>query len=553
MEATQLQTIEKSHSYVYLALVCLYSLLLITGDSNCKQRKEAIKVDDDLFNKEFLEVDAGTTDETYVSTRGKETPCNAVLTIIAVGGLNLLQENLYLRTNPTNIRPILDVPQFTIHTSIPYAPERTWSPRVDLFFNETRRSLYTKESPFISSYIALADPNLIQKLDDFEFDTFDIPLVLSLFENIKLEDRRAGFMFDILRTRNRWTFEAKIPLIYEIRNFFLNNEEQKAIERSALFDNNEDMAIDFARHHLITDRIGLGDSRINIGYTFVNDDYMWCNGGLQLTLPTAGVFTIIKGLYGTHFNKNAPPFRLDLIELFNFAKPGTDCYDPKKALELGTAFLEAALDRLSAILLEQGLGNGRHIGLGIFGEYHMVVSPHLTFRNQAFLEYQTPAWEPRFYLFKKNVDAFIKIEDNFDPDNPALCAQQLDFIENQLTNTFFPSMFTTRIAPGVVLNYSGALSGTAGRNWRCTLGYNLWLQSGEKRTAINAPDIVISQLQLDITKKPTGYQNKFFAVVDYEKSAELFDWCCTGYIDYTFLNTGIGKDVNIVLGLKVTV
>lgn len=483
-------------------------------------------------------------------TRGTQTPSDVLALILAVNGVDILKEDFYKRTNPINKRRIHDMPYFTLHTCTNYC-EEDWQYRIEFLYNQTSKQQFTMDSTTVESYLDINRKSLIQQLDDLELEDIDIPRLINIIKGSRLQERRAALMFGAYKNYDCWTFEIKTPLQYQIRNYFLNEKEQRKIREALNQPEETDEEMNFAREHLISDRIGLGDTRINLGYTVINNDTLWLNTGLQTTLATAGLLTTNKGLYGSHFPKEQPRPRFSILEFLNLAVPGTDCSNAIRAEQIGIDFFTQVLDRLSAMTVEDHLAFGRHCGFGLFYETHLHVTEKLTFRSRGDLEYIVPAWEKRFYISKKDCERFERIKTD-DPDDPQLAAQNLWFLNQQLLETLFPTMYKTRVHPKFIFHWTGAMSGAIGNYWNVTIGYDLWMQSEEKLKKIDAPITVVQNLKTDISKKTGAYQNKTFVIVEYERSGECYDWCLRLNADTTFLSSGIGKDFNLALGLQLS-
>lgn len=499
---------------------------------------------------EMLEDDTDNSNWSPNQTRCTQTPVT-IMEILAEFPqfFTVLESDFYRHTNPINKRRILDLPYFTLHTDYPFCA-KTWQYRAELLFNQTLRQYFTQDSSSIDSYININ----IDSLEDFinDLDTgLDIPKVVEVVNGTRLQERRLALMLGAFKVFDCVSFEIKAPLLYQIRNFFLNEAEQDAITAALNKEHSSETELEFAQQHLISDRIGLGDTRINLGYVWANDCTLSLIGGLQTTLATAAILTTNKGIYGTHFKKEAPAPMLNLLELANLAFPGTECTNQTLALEEVTSFFNQVLDRLSAMTLEDDLGMGRHCGFGLFYEHELAVTNNVTFRSQGNCEYIVPSWEKRFYIQQKDIARIEQIK-NDDPTDEVLAEANLNYIDQVIVQTLFPTMYNTRVSPGFIFNWSGAVSGTIGNNWNTTCGYDFWMQSQEKLGKIDAPASVLPLLKVDISKKPAAYQNKFFIIIDYEHSYERFDWCCSMNFDTTFLNSGVGKDFNIGLGLLVT-
>ncbi len=522
---------------------------------------DEIDFDKYLDNFDLIEQDFGTLDIGEINR--VFSPQDSITQLIDVLKAHIiLQEDLYKRTHPINTRAIHDFPHFYIDTCCLFPC--SWRFSVQPFFHFTLRGNFTKNSKFIRSYIALDNPNILQQLDELNRDSdtgekqFDIPEILGLFEPLKIQERRAGFMFSGEKNLGCWSFWIKAPIIYLERNVFLTDSEKKAIEDADIFDDNdpttdlEEQQMKFARKHFIGDKIGIGDTRFRFGYNIIDKSENSLTLGGEITLPTA--FAFAKGLYGLHFSKNTPNPEFNIFENLQLIF----CLDSnlnkvKKNVE---EFLLGAIDRLSAIVIEQKLGNGGHIGLAGFARSDLQVTDCLWFASYGALEYLLPASERRFYIKKKKQSDFIdrnyQCEGIDDEQCEKLSEANLAFINQQLIDTLFPKMYETTIFPGFVFKL-GAWLNYQTKFIDFTFGYDLWWQEQEKLGKIKAPKNVKNILRTDIAQKPGAMQHKIFSGINYIHKRENYEWCLGIFADTTFFQFGIGKDFGISLKYEMSV
>ncbi|MGE0207159.1 MAG: hypothetical protein AB7R69_04920, partial [Candidatus Babeliales bacterium] len=399
-------------------------------------------------------------------TRSCCTDCDGIL---ATQGI--FSQDLYKFTHPINQRSILDLPEFYFFSCLPCTQKgNVWQPFIHLFYNETHKGNFTRDGTGINSYLAFG---FARAFEQFGLN-FPIRDALSLFEDLKIQERRAGIMLGAARYYSDWYFSFETPLIYLFRNFYLTPEEVRAVE--AFFGDSGDLS--FARQHLIADRFGIGDSRFNVDYVAIDKPTQRVIFGAEATIPTALSFK--RGLYGNHFSKNAPTPTIDLCEICNLIINGN--IDAAQAI--GVDFSVKALDRLSTILLETSPGNNGHFGAGPVIEYRQLVKPKLEFRTRANLEYIFPMWERRFFIRKKNLAEFEALNNpNF--NNPC---EQLRFLEQQIIETFFPEGFNTLVLPGFIFKLTNAINGTMAQGKiQLNLGQDIWWQQGETLGKIVAP------------------------------------------------------------------
>src|SRR3989338_7257324 len=120
------------------------------------------------------------------------------------------------------------------------------------FFNQTWKGVYTDDKTGIGSYIDLEQKRLIKVLDDAQFVEFNIPEVLGLFTNIKVQERHLGFMFQYCTSFKEWNISLLCPFLYQENNFYLSPSEIKRIEQEPLFKDFEGDIIEFAKQHLLS-------------------------------------------------------------------------------------------------------------------------------------------------------------------------------------------------------------------------------------------------------------------------------------------------------------
>ena len=455
----------------------------------------------------------------------------------------ILRNDLYLYTHPFNQRSLLDMPQyyFAGYRDWLRCPGQPWQMTFQFFYNQTPGQFFTQTSNTINSYLALDNPNFIINLDELGFN-INLLRVFEILGGAQVFQYRAGVMMDYQYLTDHWWIQWRIPIEYMLRHFNLTPLEQDDLRVALQQSEEPETELEFARRHLIADRAGLGDLRLDIGYKFVDDHMCMVYSGLEATLPFAWAFK--KGPYGNHFKKNAPTPDLDLINLLNLATS-----DLAQAQFIGTEFLLGALDRLSRILLETGLGNNGHVGIGWFCLADMQVSNKVHFKTRGALEYLVPAFERRFYIEKKDLAEF----DAISQDPLANCEQSLHFLEQQLINTLFPQGYNTRIWPGFLVKITTAVTADMSERAKLTLGYDLWYQQRESLSTIHALPAQIKELRKNLARTTQAFQSKFFGGWSYAMHGVRFDWGLSFWGDITFIGSGIGKDFNLGISFELLV
>jgi len=473
--------------------------------------------------------------------------------------LPILQEDLYCKTYPLNTRSLLDMPFVR-----PYRWHKEWDRKFgfQLFYNQTSRMFFTKECDNISSYLAICNPNLLRKLSEKlsediireQFENFDLnPIcVFPLFRNMTVQDRRLGFMFSGSQRWRRFTFRAYAPVYYLERNFFLTNEERRRVEE--IFGAQSDTT--FQDQHLISDKLGIGDTRLVFAFHVLNRENFDINFGFQTTLPTAFAFT--KGLKGSSFKqwKNIRHCSFSIQELWDLAQK-----DVKSATEYGTDFFLGALDILAANLIDAPLGNNQHPGIGLFTQTRSRLSyffkrpwaNSIKYKGTLSLEYLIPKKERRFFLIKTDKDQLDK--NLFDADrsenDPEYAAWWLRLIEETFTNKFYPVALDTRIQPGIIFQWTSNLFYERGP-WRFQLGTDWYIQSPTSLESIEVPpNIGAPCIDLKKAEPPYTYQSKICGGIFYSIKQPTKEWNLSFYSDYTYWSNGIGKDFTLAFNVEL--
>lgn len=468
--------------------------------------------------------------------------------------LNLLQQNIYLHTNPVNVRPILDLPALYPY----FFYNDCYNFTTQIFYNQTRLNFFTKDCPFISSYLALGD----QELSDLIKDTVgflndsqdanlpnDIPEILTLFQNIKLEQRRTGIMFGFAKQTNNIFFSLRTPFYYLENNFFLNNNEINSIKDEPFFrrdgiapeaDQSESEA--FFKKHLVSDRIGWGDTRINLEYhwfhAYGTDSWL----GILATVPTAGDFK--RGLIGGIFDNSCQDPKFDFLSLYCFINENQN---DRKALEETTNFLIPALDRLTAIVADQPLGNGRSFGIGPKFDLANYINYNWTFYTTCAFEFFSTQSSHRYFLATKNAEEFNRLENidvnNIDDLTEAQAEEVIDFLNQQMQNIFYPKRVLACVRPGWQFKFRQMLMLDSDK-WHASLGWDFWRQAADKLTIPGR-----QSLEYEKGLSFSARQIKLFTNIGYYSLYEEASWYVMVNVDGTVDNRGIGKD--FTLGVRL--
>lgn len=496
----------------------LWSMFILI---TCQHSMASAEIDEDILNGLFYEDMAAlpTNVTTDVITRGGGGSTSIPL-LSALDMQDLLRTPLYLRTNPIMRVPLLDLPMF--QAFIKYKP----GDKVEVFpfYSQTYNEHFYKNKDTINYYIALQDPALITAINQAEQFISDatgqppinIPGLLPLFHNLKTQERRTGFMTQFIKNFNDWSFLIRVPVYYQEHNLYLTPAEVAAINNNPFFEQSagEDY-MQFARQHLICDSLGLGDTRLMFEF-FVYDHptYQW-GCGFRVTLPTG--FAFKKGLYGSAFPKHAPTPNLDLSDIINTDLLTTGQLSEEQQQEIFD-FGTSVLNQLSTMLLNEPMGNGHHVGLGVFSHSHMRFSSWISLGSLTQIELLMPCGASRFFYLGPNMDAY----NNFDwADTSVQANEKLKYLNNQLKKKFFPPLYSCVVFPGLILQNTTALL-FEGEFWNKIIGSDLWFHTKEQVFNIQVPPQDAPLLDVKKSTMGGGYQAKLWGSIERNPKKESY-------------------------------
>jgi hypothetical protein len=468
----------------------------------------------------------------------------------------ILQENLYKRTNPITIRSLLDLPSLQTY----YLDTKNWSISFQPFYNQTSMVYFTKCSRFIRSYIDLTNQNVINELEAALRHTLvvdqvpaalqgHIPMLLGLFHPLTLQQRRLGAMLGLYKEFNRLNISLYIPFYYLENNFFLTQEQRDRISNNPFFsiadegsaNSNEEEVDKYFIRHLLSDRLGVGDTRLNALFSVYDKEKTKVWLGLEATLPTASTFS--RGILGGEFDQNPARPEFNIKRIFNLSAlcPREDAPQERANAELFTIvqdFLIKTLDRLSTILLNTPLGNYRSTGIGPRLDIQHYFNRCYSMHTVAEYEHFTKHKQHRFFLVRKNSAEF-----NRDYQNPAQAEANINFLNNQIINTFFPESHEVEVRPGALFKFRHSIICDK-EYWHASLGFDYWHQQAEKVGFV--PEFLDKIRGL----KAEAQQGKLFGTIgSYGTSiGNRIAWSILLTGDFTVFNKGIGRD--FTLGLR---
>lgn len=449
-------------------------------------------------------------------------------------GYAALKKTLYNYTRPNRRRSLLDSDLFSFPRYYYFDKGFAITP----FFMQTWKAHLHGNKTSINQYLNLTFDDIIELIDQLQMTTVDVAEVLKLFHNTKIQERRLGFMFQFFNHYKGWDITWMFPFLYQEHNFYLTRSELKAIENTLGVDQD----IQFAQDHLISDKLGFGDLRINLEKIIYETDRHQCSYGFDITLPTA--WTLVKGAFGNYFDKKTANPDFDIHEDF-LLTIGNEELSKKNAERVGLGIL----DRLSSILIEHPLGNNRHVGFGIFFKDRFNFRPDWYLYSKIKAEIFTPCSERRFFRERysdNDVDA-IQAAYTFGITDAA-ARIQLDAINTILRKQMLPQSYKTMVFPGAF--FQGTFHFVREfENWNVRFGTDLWYHTKEHLSDIETTQTILNNL--DIEKGRMGHafqQNLFLGFDKHHKEGAYFDW--SFYTNYTAFSYGIGK--TFTLGIKIS-
>lgn len=489
------------------------------------------------------------------------TPDFIISFLVSTGVIPILEEDFYLRTNNLNTRSLLDLPTFEPLCCCETGPR--WAVGFTAFLNQTTRMFYNADSDKLSSYLAICEETILEKIEkalepfipDLRNRDLDVDFraILAIFSNMAMQQRRLGFMIHGERLIKNWHIRFLFPLYYQELNYFLTpcEEDQIAAEFGVTSEEQQD---NFDDTHFISDALGFGDTRIEIDKKWIKKESWVIRAGIMATLPTA--FAFKKGIRGSNFKKTDCQPPATVIEDLICIAFDPDLTEPEKleaALEILRAFGLGALDRLSATLIQKPLGNEGHFGLGLLLRTKAKAC-HWTkaawadkarWCNRFSAEYLFPAQNKRFFIPKNNKAEFEQRDFN----NPDQAADNLAFLEQTLVDRLYPRAFPVTVRPGMIFRWDSRFC-YQGKLWGTTIGTDYWLQTAEHLHRIHGCPEIVDQLNECKAESSLAQQLKLYGSMRWKIPKPSRTWFVSLNVDYTIFNTGIGQDFTLSLNAE---
>jgi hypothetical protein len=563
-------SIKKNRYFVLYALCALVALLLHTPsytlDNQDENNSQTTSRFVDIFDDDpddLLDIFIESSQTSGPPTR-QITPETIVDALVKSGAIDILTEDFFLRTNPLNSQSLLDkallgAPQCMCFDGSVLA--------FDLFFNQTSRANLSPDSTALCSYVALSQDSLINKLQnsvDQIKEIFSDPLlnidinkIFSLFQNMRVQERRLGAMLYWQRAGKHVTAQFKVPFYYLERNLFLTDKERELVEAEfgALEPEEQEK---FQKAHFISDKMGFGDARLEIeGLAASRHDFR-LNAGGRLTLPTA--FRVADSFMGSLFEKPCALPNFDFDELLDLANQYLEAPNDaaqkavqEKAFALLSDFTLDALDRFAANLLDSKLGNDGHLGIGVFLHSYTPLSSFIKRRwateifwdSKLSAELLLPAKERRFYIQKNNKHAFLSR--NFEDEEKA--EDNLNFLEKEFVNRIYLQALNTHISSSTIISWHNKVC-YFGKKWGITLGSDLWFKSKAGLGSIVLPLQCVEYDDLELLDRCKAdpfraYKASWYAGLSYKKKRACDTWLFSINGEWSSSHSGVGRDFTL--------
>lgn len=417
--------------------------------------------------------------------------CNSEESDPIVNIIPLLSKNIYKKTaGPVLRRSLLDEPSLQPYL---FGDICSWNVTAQPFYNVTPKVKFSKTS-HLDNYLNINNKGFFKEINTIvkdienltgETSTFSFQGALCLIKPVKLQQHRAGVMFDFNRTWNCFYVSYRIPLYYLVEHFHLNDKEIEKIKKSEFFTSSEPAITDFGteedgdrflRRHFMTDTVGLGDSRITLLMAPYQNERFKLWTGAQFTAPTAK--KIRSNMLGEEIDFCAPTPTIDIQNLASLALCSSSEAAKREANKIlindlsdfGIQFI----NRLSTILINTPLGNGKHWGVGPQIDFTYQFNNCWSTHGTAIFEWLATHRERRFFI---KVPSKSVLNQCFrDTENPD---EKLNLIGELAVNTLFPAPITVGVRPGYLIKVRQLVSFDTNL-WNASLGVDYWRQAREK-------------------------------------------------------------------------
>ncbi len=536
-------------------LMCIITAQASTTHINADISLDNVGSSDfDIFDDNNEETNNYLDTNEFQILRSAVSPENIIDLLQEIGAFNLLQLDFYLRTYVLNTRDVLDLPAFVKNRCYEY---QCWVVGAQLFYDQTSGVYFSPQHDEIEHYLAIGEENVLEALDllinkvQQLFPTFQFPFIdlFDIFGNARVQERRMGAMFQVVRNFNDTRFTFMVPFYYRERNYFLTDADREAIEALVGSTTEEDQA-KLQKDHLISDKIGLGDTRLMLDFPCIDKEWYCSRLGIFATIPTA--VTFVNGILGSSYKSKCPPQQpiFSFTDIFNF---GSNPSTQQQAVDTAVEFLLGALDRLSAILLDKPLGNNGHFGIA---PYYISIVPLSFFikrpwaeafeiRSRMSLEYLFPKTERRYFILQGVAQQFA--ERNF--SDPAQATANLAFLETTFVNQFYPYAIEATVQPGLIfwMNSRACYDGPC---FSFQVGTDTYLQTSEHLRSLQVSNALRPFLNTCKEQGFWAYQSTVYANLAWTIHRPDDNIIVGLHLADVVWNYGIGSEFTVALTIE---
>ncbi|RTL07171.1 hypothetical protein EKK58_03270 [Candidatus Dependentiae bacterium] len=468
---------------------------------------------------------------------------------------NIIENSFFIRTNKPVYRNPLDLPLFNDFRPVKRRSV-LFKKSIEIvpFYTHINHVALHHKGYYLKDYLALDQEtvlvalhevvDILKNINDSLY--FDLDKIFGALKYGFVEQRRAGVLFSGASSFGESSISLSVPFYYVERNYQLTAADKKALEEEFGVSTQKEQDR-FKKNHLISDKIGIGDLRININLPLSETWKDHLELVFLVTMPIGGAF--VKGIAGSAFVGSPTVPVLDANILFDLLVSGKQ----EEVFQTVSALGLDALDSLSATLLEQSLTNERHFSLGFGFVNKLKIKDFFKHRflkrwywNYSLTcEYVIPSKHHRSFISK--IDK--KVIDSLDLANSQNAANTLQTFTQEALDRFFLRSFRAKIHPGVVVRSYSTFIYNAYKKWHFWIGSDLWFKSAEKVVFLDASAAVQASLDRPKVKNSYGLALSTLVGLSYKQQKEAHTLEMGLTIFSTYCARGVGKEMGIALKL----
>ncbi len=486
--------------------------------------------------------DDPTLERKIASAPSSATPSECLNFLYELHINRILACNAYNYTYPLPQRQI-----FTYPALMQYTPENSLF-GLNFFYQQTTNIIPLCAG--IAGYIGLFNGDFLHILNEIDIirETCNVnaPDIINMLQNGRIEQRRAGFLFDVFKRVKRFCFGIELPLYVVARNYNLPLEDQHEIKSAIalICGNNSAPVNDSAYYRYVVDsRLGIGDTRLTLATFLADKDRYNMIFGAKLVIPTATVFT--TRLIGQNFAKLVDAQYLDLQQLCSEIQE--EC-GQQKAQVVATAYAPKALYQANAILLNTDLGESHRWHADIFFEPNLRLNDQIHLATSIRVGWTFPKTVVRYVLDCVNSADFA--DDLFNPalfppdQKEQISTQRLEFLSARLQDFTFPPAYAVKLGTQLDAQISIGPWINFNDNWNMYIGYDYWHKRAESYYNSYACQTRLFQAfghAFDRALIPVITENRLTFKGSYKKFKDSHNVICDFGADFPLVCHGIGS------------